>query len=955
MEEKENLIEKKIKEHIDDEKTVFVFPTGISSQLWADRATLTSGRSAVPMERFIAWDDFKTASIKSHVEGKTSIPSVMRKVFSSNLIEQNAFSPFLKYLIVPEYAKKSASFANWISSILPSLSSWKEKFDSSKNQPDDEDDDLLALYEKYKAFLDSHSLFDPAWEKPPFVSDGNKYIIFYPEVLMDFAEYKTLLSSSDDIEIVTIDNKEQVKIETPSVDFFSNSREELKYIALYMRALHEKQNIAWEDFAISVPDLETYSPYLTRELSIYEIPYALKMGQNLTTYGAGAFFTQIQNCYENSFSFDSIKQLVLNTELPWKEQKLNQELIQFGKDNNCICSYEYNGKKVDVWEESFSSLHDAQYYRLSEYYISLKKYISNIASCKSFAEINKAYFEFKDKFFSMENCADSSDKILSRCITELGSLVDLEKEFDDCKISSSYKFFTDVLAEKVYLSQSNSLGVQIFPYKLASTAPFACHFVIDASQSSASIVFKQLGFLSESKRTKLHLTEENTSESFIKLYSANSYNMPFFSCSEKTFSGYSLPHSFLKEVDLRTGEKDTADNIKEAAALCGEDFYSSEKDYLLEKTKSFPESITALQKESFSKWIFENGDASLKNFIDELKTDSSSENSTTSLQDNSIELYKAALDKKIKETVFDSKLNKIKISKSYLNKFYSCPRSFLFQYIIGVEQVDNEAVLIDSFAVGNLNHDIMHLYCSELKRQNLVLHMEEEKLTEQYEGILKSCTTKAIETIRNTSHLARELLSTEENAIFENIKLAAVEFSKWFEGYKILETEKAYNYEPEGKNFFYNGRIDCLLYSPEDEIVLVDFKSSKGGIPFSTFYFSEENEVPDFQMPIYLMLIENSSEKKIKVDTTAYFSIKDMAPFVVTGSLKNPSPRGKTLEGEDFASTIEKTKELSDLFAKRIEQKDFSVDNDKQDFLTCNECAYRSICRRVFTVSKKND
>ena len=54
MEEKENLIEKKIKEHIDDEKTVFVFPTGISSQLWADRATLTSGRSAVPMERFIA-------------------------------------------------------------------------------------------------------------------------------------------------------------------------------------------------------------------------------------------------------------------------------------------------------------------------------------------------------------------------------------------------------------------------------------------------------------------------------------------------------------------------------------------------------------------------------------------------------------------------------------------------------------------------------------------------------------------------------------------------------------------------------------------------------------------------------------------------------------------------------------------------------------------------------------
>src|SRR5574344_571379 len=148
----ENLIEKTIKAHIAEQNAVFVFPTGISADRWADRATLTCGVSAVAMERFIAWDDFKTASIKSHVVGKKSVPSVMRTVFAANLIAENAKSPFLRNLIVPQYAKNAASFADWISSLLPSLASWKKKFEAVGNTADDEDTDLLTLYTKYKTF-----------------------------------------------------------------------------------------------------------------------------------------------------------------------------------------------------------------------------------------------------------------------------------------------------------------------------------------------------------------------------------------------------------------------------------------------------------------------------------------------------------------------------------------------------------------------------------------------------------------------------------------------------------------------------------------------------------------------------------------------------------------------------------------------------------------------------------
>ena len=76
-----NPIEKIIKENILDLNTVFVFPTQTAADLWADKATLVTDVSAVAMERFLAWDDFKSQSVKSHQTDRTSIPSTMRQIF----------------------------------------------------------------------------------------------------------------------------------------------------------------------------------------------------------------------------------------------------------------------------------------------------------------------------------------------------------------------------------------------------------------------------------------------------------------------------------------------------------------------------------------------------------------------------------------------------------------------------------------------------------------------------------------------------------------------------------------------------------------------------------------------------------------------------------------------------------------------------------------------------------
>ena len=173
-----NIIFKTISEHL-NENSVFIFPTQMAADLWADKIITESEVSAVSMERFVPWDIFKSESIRSTKQNKTAIPSQLRKFFACQIIAENKKSPFLKNLINPEYASLSDGFSNWISSILPALSTWKKYFSEKNLTPDDEDSDLLELYDRYSQFLEKNNLFDPAWEFPPFKSYGFHYYIFF--------------------------------------------------------------------------------------------------------------------------------------------------------------------------------------------------------------------------------------------------------------------------------------------------------------------------------------------------------------------------------------------------------------------------------------------------------------------------------------------------------------------------------------------------------------------------------------------------------------------------------------------------------------------------------------------------------------------------------------------------------------------------------------------------------
>lgn len=950
-----NIIQETILSHLNELNSIFIFPTQTAADLWADRTTLVSDFTAVAMERFVAWDKFKSSSIKSIHQDKKSVPSEMRRIFATNLIEENKQTPFLTSLIVPEYASSADGFANWISNLLPSLASWKNYFDQKKLEPDDDDKDLLAIYEKYDSFLKKYELFDPAWEYPPFKADGNHYYIFFPEILSDWFEYEKILNSSPDITLINFkDLKEEYIPQNLEGMLFLNGRLEVKNMALLLKQLHEEKNIPWNEIAVNVPDLESYGPFIERELELYQIPYVTKTAAVLSSTCAGSLFSQISACVKQNFSFETLRNLILNTELPWIEPDLNSQLIEFGKSNNCVCSFMSGEKLVDPWKESFKN-GTKEVTRLSNYYNALKNILTALYNSKSFEEIHTLYFKFREQFFSTDY-EPRTDKIISRCLVKLSELVDLEAEFSECELSSPFKFFVQSLDSEKYLEQSEKNGVQILPYRMAATSPFKCHVIMDASQSSLSVVFKQMNFLREDKRKMLfskNYEDPNVTEHFIRLYAMNSTEIPaIFTVAEKTFTGYSQVSSYLTEKNLKS-----VYTIKELEKY---DSWKQEKNWYADENLPFPEKISELQKNAFTSWFNAN---------------QCSQKESENFRKN----YENQLSEKYREKISCKENNeKIFVSYTQLNKFFECPRIWFMNKILKLSIQDNEAELMGKFDMGDIYHKIFENYSRTLMKNNwpVGINPETGSLSPQYKEVLLKAVEKALSESKN-SFLSKELIYSSRISIESVVENAIIEFSDKFNGflYKGVELEVKSDFS---EKIFLDGKIDCLLYNPsDDEYVIVDYKTSS--VPGNLYVdpvnpkwpedFAEKQKMeqeimerrnaptvqnkdfPHFQIPAYYHLLK----EKLGIDAknACFFSIKNATFSLAFGEYITKLLGKRTLvTREQFEPTYQYFLKSMNEYAELIENCQLPVFNQKQDFSTCHGCDYRAVCRRTFTVSK---
>jgi RecB family exonuclease len=874
----------------------------------------------------------------------------MRKLFVDNLIRENAGAkdggtglPF-RALIPPQYAGEGQVFASSLCALLPSLKLLEEKGRKHRGPgEDDEDRDFALLTRLYEDFLERLGLFEPAWEKPPLRDRDHEYHIFFPEAIEDFAEYEALLGAEPNMHFVWCP-KDQ---EPDGLLCFSSVRAELRSLALEIRRLHEEDSVPYEEMAVSVPGLEAAEPWLVRELTLYHIPFQRRRGRPLGEYGAGKIFSLIQNCHSENFSFGALKALLLNDAIPWTDPDANRELIEFGIKNNCVSGFTENGIAVDVWAEAFK---ENRRHRTGKYYEKLKARINALCLARNFSGIRKQYFAFRGAgwetgdpgekepfpsgFLSRngERCSPEADAVLGRSLEELAALIQLEEdyreEFRDFPPGGHYRFYCSILNEKQYVLRGDAGGVNIFPYRVAAAAPFACHFVLNAVQREAAVLYQPLNFLRPDKRNALGIKDTDASEVFFRLYRGTLHTR--ISVSEENFSGSAIPHSFF------------AGRTKEASPL-REDPYLEEKLWWARggpqsggaaggaeaplNAAAFPRRLFPLQRQGYDSWrllLAESGGAAGQG-LNMLK-DSFAQSLGGTLLERRIE-------------GIQKEGGAVKVSATDLNDFFPCPVYFFLKKLLDLEPFSLEAKLLDDASRGSLYHEILYRLFVRIRDEDGSFNPARRGSYCLWVQQYAEEAAKGSPDFRGP--LAAPILASQSGALAKKIMTLLLTEEKYFPLYSVGGLEETLEYAEDG--MILKGRLDRVSLDPEGKIFIIDYKSSKSGkIPLTKKASTESpgQGLRNFQIPMYIRLYEKT--KAAPVEGACFMIIASHEVISVTG--KPGNTRGHSRE--EYQETLDALERYTRIFRDRLKAMNFVP--SALDLKDCMDCEYRTVCRTSF-------
>lgn len=918
-----NPVEKTIREKGLDESSVFVFPSEIAARLWLDAALRILGAETLESSRFIAWDRFKEDAVKAGLRDRRPVSSVVRRLYATDLARRNSDSGLFTSLIPPDYADSGAVFAPWISKLLPSLPLWERQTAKySKDALDEEDRDLAALKDDYSKFLDREGLFEPAWQRPPLKDTGLRYYIFFPEVIEDWDEYASLILGSGFIVPLVFGALQDISpAGEPRVSVYETTREELRSLALEIEKL-VSDGLEPREIAVSVPDLETVAPYLRREFDIRGIPYNFRAGSALGELPAGRLFSLIGGCVGTGFSFSALKALLLNRMVPWSHPEMAEGLIEFGIRNHCVTGWAEDGRRIDVWEEAFKTpvRHETPDWRLRDWYRALRQALEWMTEAKTFSDIRSRYFSFREKFLDITLLSPDDDAVLARCIEELGSLIETERELPTLIPRSPWSFFVSTIAEVLYVPRAGTGGVSVFPYRVAAGTPFSRHFVIDASQNRATVLYRQLSFLRQDKRVRRNIGNKDASGAFFGIYRLCGAD---FSVSRRSFAGYSTPHGFFRETPPR--EPDTGD------PFAGERrFFASGSD-----GKPLPDRIYPTQASGYARWLERNdppGHSYLSRPYGERVP---------------------PLTERIRDRHMTG--DNVKVSATDLRDFSVCNARWFLSRVLGLAPLTRDAELMNERNLGILYHSILSALYSKISKIDKGFIPEH---SEQYHEWARELAQEAAsEHAEFRGPLAAPLISSLVNRIVDGISGVIDMDSERLAGYDPAMLEKKLSLARDGIE--YKGTIDRISRNPADEaLTLIDYKS--GSCPKAADYqaqFDADGELivqmADFQIPMYVLLAEQSPESPYhgkKIEEAWFASIRERRFRPVVNDKANFNfVRAKTILREDFESSIKALTLMAESYADAVRQADFTRPAGLPR-AECAACDFLKVCRYLYAV-----
>jgi hypothetical protein len=523
------LVTDTIRQNLENQDTLFIFPSEVAAAFWRRRALTLTQHRAVRADRFISWDTFKE---KASVNRREAVPanSFVRLCFAADLLKKNADGEeILNELVLPEFAESWRPFVRTLARMLPSLELLLH------------DNGVLPLLKPllradfelvnrlYKEFLDSHGFFEPLHEKthPAAARAG---IVFYSSVIADFAEFAPFL----DPQTITILTEPEAQ--ASALISYPNARIEVKRTCLACRDLLDS-GVSPSRIAVTLTRWNGYYEELRDTAALYDVPLLPRVGKPLADYTEVRIYRLINECVATGFSVGALKELFLNTAFPWTDPGKGRALIRFGIDSFGVRNFSAGGARNDEWRRR---LRIAGKSELLEFYRRFKRGAESITGAETFAQLRSSVMVFNNRFLDTNDFSEQQSRPFSTALDMLSRLEETAAHLHDLDIDSPFSLWMSSLTERRYVQPARGDGIPVYEYRVAAGINPDHHFILGVSQEASTVKTPRYPFLALNMVPEAIREADDFTESFLHLYENSGQNVIFTSGIEG-FDGPATP------------------------------------------------------------------------------------------------------------------------------------------------------------------------------------------------------------------------------------------------------------------------------------------------------------------------------------------------------------------------------------------------------------------------------
>ena len=792
---------------------VCVLPTEAARRSHLIEYALTSEEGVIAGDSVLSFDTFRSSFLPVYPD-RTPSNTLIRFIFATEFVESgNSISSFYN----PDFPESKHQALGVIASMLPSLL----KVLTSRIGdllPRELFRQLQAVHASYMKFLDRNNLFEPDYDPVSVPSGWNterEVRILYSDLESEAVTLYEELGRPTWLKLIPTP-----KADTPTVDVYANHLQEIRSTLRRIRDLLE-QGVATHEIMICLANSDELLATLEDEAYFYGIPLAVRQGRSILKYPAGRFFSLMNEVHSDRFMLKSLKALLLEPAIPWKDKERIQEFIRL-----CLKDTILYGSQAppDYFELRLSNR------SLRRWYMTFRDALTAIVQATTVADLVRSLSFFRKRFWEEEEWHGTlQEEVFAHAMKQIEKLDQALRACNRERLDGLYALFLSHLQRTQYVPQQQDEGIGVYRWPQGASIAGPNRFFLGLDQEGAEVVDDPFPFLSERVRQILMKWKE------LGRYhlQAASLGNSILSCHRRSNNGEKLIHFFFLEEGTV--------HLHEESLLLDKDPLSGELKRVLKKGGD--QKPTYLQRLSFNRAE-----------IGSLRRRSQENDHTWS-----------PIREHLRGLPYEED-GRLPLSATKIDAFAKCPYTYLASYLYKIEPFDYRETLIDNKAIGVLLHDAYGRFFSSIGHfdSGKIESYKIELQTAFDHALLKTYGTKG-----PTASIRQWIIHTFRPKILKILE----QEKKFFENLRTSEIEKELEWK--GDRVILDGRIDRIIEidRKENQWGVVDFKKGKGFDPVKYEKDEQVKQAVSYQLLVYQALIERNDLGKAMV--AAYYSVED--------------------------------------------------------------------------------